>query len=273
MRCEVCSDNCTLKFETTVLFKHKVKYYQCDNCGLMQTERPYWLPEAYKKAITATDIGLISRNIGTSDKVFDLIAGHFDTGKKFLDYGGGYGILVRLLRDRGLDFYRQDIYCENIFALNHDITDLDDKNLKFEIVTCFEVFEHTYEPVKLMEDLLIYGDNILISTLLIPARPMTSPDDWWYFSPHTGQHVLFYTEKALRILAEKFSLNLYSNGTDMHFFTRKKFPVNLLEHKNGFTDKLKYRIIKFLSPDKKLNSSLIEHDLNIAKSKAHYSDK
>jgi 2-polyprenyl-3-methyl-5-hydroxy-6-metoxy-1,4-benzoquinol methylase len=273
MKCEICSGNLTLKFEAEVLFKHQVKYYQCDNCGLMQTEKPYWLAEAYKKAITATDIGLISRNISTADTVFNLIAGHFDTGKKFLDFGGGYGILVRLLRDRGLDFYRQDIYCENIFALNHDITDLGDKSLKFEMVTCFEVFEHTYEPVKLMEELIGYADSILLSTLLVPDRPITSPDDWWYISPHTGQHVLFYTEKALKILGDKFNLYLYSNGTNMHLFTRKKFAANPLVYKNGLADKLKYRIIKFLAPEKKLKTSLIENDLNIAKLKAYDGDK
>ncbi len=273
MKCEICSGNLIAKFEAEILFKYPIKYYQCNNCGLMQTEKPYWLAEAYRKAITATDIGLISRNISTADTVFNLIVDHFDAGEKFLDFGGGYGILVRLLRDRGLNFYRQDIYCENIFALNHDITDLSDQNTKFELVTCFEVFEHTYEPVKLMEELVSYADNVLISTLLVPDKPITSPDDWWYISPHTGQHLLFYTEKSLKIMGEKFNLNFYSNGTDMHLFTRKKFAVNPLLHKNGFTDKLKYRIIKLLAPDKKLKNSLIENDLNIAKSKAYDGDK
>jgi len=273
MICAVCSGNSTLKFETEVIFKHQVKYYQCDSCGLIQTEKPYWLKDAYKKAITSTDIGLISRNISTGNTVFQLIVSHFDTGKRFLDFGGGYGILVRLLRDRGLDFYRQDIYCENIFALNHDIIDITDKDPKFELVTCFEVFEHAYEPVKLLEELQNYADNVLISTLLVPDRPITSPDDWWYFSPHTGQHVMFYTEKTLRILGEKFNMNLYSNGTDMHLFTSKKFVANPLKNKNGFTDKLKHRIIKFLSPDKKLKNSLIENDLSIAKAKAYDGDK
>jgi len=85
--------------------------------------------------------------------------------------------------------------------------------------------------------------------------------------------VMFYTEKALSILGEKFNMNLYSNGTDMHLFTSKKFVANPLKNKNGFTDKLKHRIIKFLSPDKKLKNSLIENDLSIAKAKAYDGDK
>lgn len=273
MICAICSGDSSLKFEAEVLFKHKVKYYKCENCGLMQTEKPYWLEEAYKKAITSTDIGLISRNISTSNIVFNLIVNHFDTTKRVLDFGGGYGILVRLLRDRGLDFYRQDIYCENIFAVNHDITDLNKQDHKFEMVTCFEVFEHTYEPIKLFEELQGYADNILISTLLVPDWPMINDEDWWYFSSHTGQHVMFYTERALKILGEKFNMNLYSNGQDFHLFTRKKFSSNPLIYKNRFADKLKHKIIQYLNPNKPLKISLIENDLRIARTKAHDGDK
>jgi hypothetical protein len=34
----------------------------------------------------------------------------------FVDIGGGYGLLTRLMRDRGFDFYWKDPHCENIFA-------------------------------------------------------------------------------------------------------------------------------------------------------------
>jgi len=270
MKCLICSHHSSPLFEGVITLKHQVQYYQCGNCGFIQTEKPYWLDEAYKKAITSTDIGLLSRNIYLADVVLKLVVEHFDSKKKFLDFGGGYGILVRLLRDHGLDFYRQDIYCENLFAQGHDITDLDEHDYHFELVTCSEVFEHIDGPAKLMEQLLGYADNILVTTLLVPENTYQSTDDWWYFSPETGQHISFYTKHALEILAKEFGLNLYSNGSDLHLFSRKQLTVNPLLVKRSWKEKLIYKLnYLFIDQHKNKLKSLIASDLAIAKQKAN----
>jgi len=36
-------------------------------------------------------------------------------------------VYVRLMRDEGYNFYRQDVYCENIFAKSFDVEDLKEK--------------------------------------------------------------------------------------------------------------------------------------------------
>ena len=67
----------------------------------------------------------ISRNIEIS-KNLKLIIPFFikePQTKKFLDYGGGYGILVRLMRDVGYDFYWFDKYSQNIFAKGFECKD------------------------------------------------------------------------------------------------------------------------------------------------------
>ncbi|MDM9385348.1 hypothetical protein QUB80_32355 [Chlorogloeopsis sp. ULAP01] len=38
-------------------------YYFCEESGLLKTEKPYWLDEAYQEAIADTDTGLVRRNI------------------------------------------------------------------------------------------------------------------------------------------------------------------------------------------------------------------
>lgn len=250
------------------MFKYTIKYYQCNVCRLIQTEIPYWLDQAYKKAITTTDVGLLGRNISLSNKVFDLLIGNFDRSKKFLDYGGGYGILVRLLRDKGLDFYRQDIYCENMFAVNHDIADLGKEERLFEMATCFEVFEHTHDPYKLFEDIREYASNILISTLLIPDQQFKSTKDWWYFATETGQHITFYTLESLKIIAKNFDMNLYSNGVDLHLFTLKKFNKNPLKCESGIKEKIVHKINNFFSAPQKRDKSLTQSDYDIARAKA-----
>lgn len=50
-------------FKEKILNKHVISYYQCQETGYIQTEKPYWLQEAYHSAITKLDIGLIKRNI------------------------------------------------------------------------------------------------------------------------------------------------------------------------------------------------------------------
>jgi 2-polyprenyl-3-methyl-5-hydroxy-6-metoxy-1,4-benzoquinol methylase len=265
MACSICSGNLISLFKAQVMFKYDIQYYQCQNCGTIQTEKPYWLDEAYAEAITITDIGLLRRNYDLSSQIFDLITKTFSPGKRFLDFGGGYGVLVRLMRDKGLDFYRQDIYCKNIFAVNYDITDLKENELEFEMATCFEVFEHVTEPYSLFDELLKYSSNILISTLLVPGE-IKSPADWWYIAPETGQHITFYTTKALSLIANKYGMNLYSNRSDLHLFTRQKLSENPLIHKNSFIDKVKNKIVYLLTkPAKPAIASLVQHDLDKAK--------
>ena len=94
MVCKICSDESNFLFEKTVLTKYQAKYYQCTNCLFIQTEEPFWLEESYQSAITALDIGLISRN-NYYAAIVKAIANHsFNTGNPFLDFGGGYGILL-----------------------------------------------------------------------------------------------------------------------------------------------------------------------------------
>ena len=51
VHCKVCG-SISCKFDNAkVLNKYNVKYFQCSNCGFVQTENPYWLAEAYKEAM------------------------------------------------------------------------------------------------------------------------------------------------------------------------------------------------------------------------------
>lgn len=230
-------------FSAKVLKKYDVKNYQCPKCDFIQTENPYWLKEAYSSAITKLDIGLIERNNSLVTIVDWIIKIYFDYNAKFLDYAGGYGMFVRLMRDRGFDYYRQDIYCQNMFANKFDVTDLPN-NPKFELVTAFEVFEHLENPVEEIEKIFQYADTVLFSTELIPDEKIKSSDDWWYFSPETGQHIAFYTPESLRLLAEKFHCKFYSNNRNLHLFTRQDIAENPFDAYDVFTNKKKNLIVK-----------------------------
>jgi hypothetical protein len=263
MQCKICNQPSNKIFTTEVLLQYQVSYYQCSNCGFIQTEQPYWLPEAYKEAISTLDIGYLTRNLLYADITEKLIHQYFSQ-QQFLDYGGGYGMFVRLMRDRGFFFYRQDIYCENLFAKFLDVTDLDNNQpQRFELLTAFEVFEHLENPLAEIEKMLSYSNSILFSTELQPAIKITSPTDWWYFVPETGQHIALFSKGALLELSKKFNCNLYSNGSTLHLLTKQHFRKDPVQIVCKEQDKLDRKLKRHFSNPK----SLIQFDFEQARQK------
>ncbi|MBE9007440.1 glycosyltransferase [Fortiea sp. LEGE XX443] len=224
MRCKVCESDAHIFAKSIVLSQYEVDYFQCSNCGFVQTEEPYWLDEAYSDAIARTDIGLVFRNNNLSRRAAHIIFNIFDHEAKFLDYGGGYGLFVRMMRDFGFDFYWDDKFCTNLFAKSFEFDEA--KNATYELVTAFEVFEHFTNPIEEIENILKISKNILFSTEILPQNN-PKPNEWWYYSPHDGQHISIYTIKTLSKIADKYNLNLYSDGSSLHLLTEKTLPPEL----------------------------------------------
>lgn len=218
--CKICGNLSAEIFNTKVLLKYDVAYYKCGNCGFIQTQEPFWLEEAYSSAITSLDIGLIYRNLQNKPIVETAIKYLFNREEKFVDYGGGYGMFVRIMRDVGFDYYRQDIYCENTFAKNFDVTDIKGENVKFELLTAFEVFEHLLDPLEEFEKMLSYSENIFFTTSIYPDN--TDLTKWWYLIPETGQHIALYSEESLAYIASMFGMYYYRHN-EYHLITKTKF--------------------------------------------------
>jgi hypothetical protein len=219
MLCKICNTQAKDLALATVLGRHRVQYYHCPQCGFVQPEEPYWLKESYSDAITKSDIGLVGRNVSLSGQTKLLISAFFDDRGRFLDYGGGYGMFVRLMRDAGLDFYLYDQYCENLFAKSFQVHEPGDQ--PYELVTAFEVFEHLVDPMAELERIRAFSTNILFTTTLI-ATPPPPPGQWWYYGLEHGQHVALYSLRSLEHIAQRFGLHLQSNGTTLHLLTQKK---------------------------------------------------
>ncbi|MFA6807260.1 MAG: methyltransferase domain-containing protein, partial [Bacteroidales bacterium] len=161
--CVICNTKLDKIFKTKVLNKYEVEYFLCPCCGLLQTEKPYWINEAYESSINDTDLGLLQRNLSLMKISKKIINYGFNREGKFLDFAAGYGLFVRLMRDYGYDFYWQDIFTENIFAKEFEYNDE-----KIELITSFESFEHFINPIEEIENLLKISNNILFSTEIYP---------------------------------------------------------------------------------------------------------
>ncbi len=219
MICKICNSTSHFFANAKILNKYLIAYYQCRNCGFIQTEEPFWIEKAYTSAINNSDVGMVSRNIANASTSKAIISKLFDPTGKFIDFGGGYGMFVRLMRDYGFDFYRSDKYCQNLFANGFDLEN--SACDRFELVTAFEVLEHLQEPTQGLDTLLALSTNILFATELIPySNP--KPEEWWYYGLDHGQHISFYTVASLKHLASSNGLNFYTNGCNFHLFTMKK---------------------------------------------------
>ena len=121
--CPICDSGRREIFTAEILHQYKIKYFFCDNCGFLQTEEPFWLNEAYSNAIADTDTGIVARNLSISKKLTCILYFLFNKEGKYLDVAGGYGLLTRMMRDIGFNFYWQDVYCQNIFAEGFEFND------------------------------------------------------------------------------------------------------------------------------------------------------
>lgn len=237
--CRICSAESAPFSRTKILNRHDVEYFRCSACGFVQTEEPYWLDEAYADAIAPADVGLVQRNLRRVPIVTALIGAFFSFDGKFIDYGGGYGLLVRLMRDAGFDFYRSDPHCANLLARGFEAEP--EGNGTFELLTAMELFEHLADPIVEIERMLGYSRSIFFTTLLLPD-PVPHPGEWWYYVPGQGQHISFYSRKSLEVIAERFGLTLVTDGISRHLLTDRRISPLL------FSIVSKYKAALLLAP-------------------------
>lgn len=219
LSCRVCgavhSGPC---FSAELLDQH-VDYFDCEVCGYLQTQEPTWLDEAYASAINNCDTGIMFRNqinVGTVLATLTALGNRFG---RVIDCAGGYGILVRLLRDKGVDALWSDPYCKNLMAIGSEY-----RGEEASLVTAFEAFEHFVEPICEVGKLFSVAPNLLISTEIIPT-PSPAPERWWYYGLNHGQHIGFYRVQTLEWIAKRFGKNLITDGRGYHLFTEDKISA------------------------------------------------
>ena len=218
--CRICGSKVGHCFDGKALKRYPFTMLSCSSCGFLYIDKPFWLEEAYADAISDLDTGLVSRNIQLSNSLRPLLYYLFGENGSFVDIAGGTGLLVRLMRDAGLDFYWHDEFCKNIHARGFEFI----AGIKqYQAITAFEVFEHLVDPAAFLTKTLssTHAEVIIFTTELL-SNPVPKPDEWWYYSFETGQHISFYQEKSLQKLAERMNLQFITDGY-MHFFCREHY--------------------------------------------------
>ncbi len=229
LSCRLCGGDAPPAFRKLVLRRHDVSFHRCGTCGSVQTEQPYWLDEAYAIPGVHVDVGIASRTIKNwvaLAALFELIG--LPREALVVDFGGASGLLARLLRDVGYDARSFDKYSTPAFTSYFNATH--PKLSKPRIITAFEVFEHFVDPKAELSALLDgRPDLVAFTTWFCDGQP----DDWIYYAEDCGQHVFFYTQKAIRDFAESKGYELMLTSY-FHAFVRRDAGATFLDGFQAF---------------------------------------
>lgn len=215
--CRVCGADANLVGVQRLLGRHDVRFFLCPSCDFWFSEEPWWLSEAYGASVASLDTGAVRRCLGIHRTLLSVLIRLFGSSAVYVDWAGGPGLLTRLMRDSGLDFYWQDAYSENVYARGFEWTRVNGRAAS--AVTAIEVFEHLVSPPEFVDGLL---EETGTDTIVFSQELHHGPDmEWWFLAPQTGQHIAFYTTRTLKELGRQFGLTLYSAG-NLHMLTKRE---------------------------------------------------
>jgi 2-polyprenyl-6-hydroxyphenyl methylase/3-demethylubiquinone-9 3-methyltransferase len=202
------------------IYGHAIYYRRCPACGFLFTDAfDDWTPEDFATHVYNADYVQVDPDYGQLRPVGNaaFVARLFEARKSrlnALDYGGGNGAFAKCLRAHG--FKRCDAY--DPFTPGYDTLPQETYNL----VTCFETFEHTPDPVgcvRAIIDRLAEDGVVLFSTLVQPEPFDAQGLRWWYVGPRNG-HISLHSAKSLALLWEQQGCSFSSVNENMHMACR-----------------------------------------------------
>jgi Methyltransferase domain len=218
--CKICGEDSPLygvcDFNKSIEERHgfflplagiPVWYHRCDHCGFIFTTMcDEWTHAEFRERIYNEDYTKIDPAWSGDRALNDakLVKEMFPPSTLF-DFGGGSGTLARILNSHGFTASSFDPFF-----------DKNNPTGKAELVTCFEVFEHTPDPHgtlaqcrQLMDD----DGQIFISTLAVDflePRALDNASGASFIAPRNG-HISIHTRKSLETLINMHGMKLVKN--------------------------------------------------------------
>jgi len=233
--CPVCGDDCVAldvvdfsksceeqRGKFLVQSGIPVYYYLCQGCQFCCA--PWiagWTPAEFAERIYNDEYILVDpdyRDARPRGNAQSLISTFGDHGRniRHLDYGGGAGVLSRLLNEKGW----KSASCDPFTDKGMDAGTLG----QFDLITAIEVFEHIPDVDGLitgLSALLAPGGIVVFSTMVSDGRITIGQRlTWWYAAPRNG-HISLYSRKSLALLGAKQGFNLLSFTDGMHMFYKQ----------------------------------------------------
>lgn len=209
MKCPSCQNK--EKFEILEKIKN-YKIIRCLNCELFFTEPIVSLNRKWYEKVLADKTAMVLPQVWIKwqKKIYDQFLNKKMVGKTLLDIGCGNGEFIRRAQEKGyrttgIDLNRiliskiKEKYNLEVYAIELKDFVLRFPQRKFDIITFFEVLEHTNNPTEffnLIKSKLKYGGLIVLS---VPNRNRFRlgnkrfPE--WDSPPH---HFTWWNEKSLK---------------------------------------------------------------------------
>jgi 2-polyprenyl-6-hydroxyphenyl methylase/3-demethylubiquinone-9 3-methyltransferase len=162
----------------------------------------------YNDEYLKVDVDFSEKRPLASAALIERMFGHARPFISLLDFGGGTGLMAKTLTQKG---WR----CVCFDPVFHDIRPTAES---FDIVSCFEVVEHSPHPHDVFRELAGFrkpGGIVLFSTLLQPKDIDNIRLSWWYANPRNG-HISLYSRGSLEILLRENGLQLKSISDGLH---------------------------------------------------------
>lgn len=196
--CRLCGSSTHLLFNKQVLNKYDVQFRQCRHCGASQTEKPYWLDEAYVPGNAQFDTGQLTRSLVNAAVISALLpmAG-LGPGTRVVDYGCGSGLTVRTLRDTGIDAWGYERHGTPPLALGFQTQTCSG----FDVVNLCEVVQRFDEPRQYFDEL--FSTNPALVVIQTGIAPQIT-ESWDYITPEHGQHIFFLSPATVTWLCQTY---------------------------------------------------------------------
>jgi hypothetical protein len=193
-----------------------VEFFRCQRCELIFTDFcDSWTPADFSAFIYNSDYVKVDpeyidvRPRRSAEELGPSLVGA--ESARILDYGSGSGGFAGHMELRGFD--RMESY--DPFSSPERPTG------KFDIITCFDVIEHSPTPRQTLHDVLNYmADDgcVLVGQTLQPYNIKEIKGDWWYIAPRNG-HVVTYSSETLHLFAQDHGL-IFEDFGDLFALSR-----------------------------------------------------
>jgi 2-polyprenyl-3-methyl-5-hydroxy-6-metoxy-1,4-benzoquinol methylase len=247
--CPICESD---ERQIGIDVNNEIKIYECKSCSLAYVD-PFPINSSdiyekkyFKKSLVSYDKLREYRINRFGLERLKLIKKYITSGS-VLDIGCGVGWFLEAAKKDGFKVYGQEISSDladftrellNVKVFESEISEI---NLKFDVITMFDLIEHVSNPLKLVIDckqLLNPGGIILAFTPNYDSLGIAEMGkDSSLICPPA--HLTYFTKKSVTELAKKLDMNLLhyqTKGMDIadiaaynNFLGEKKISENLFE--------------------------------------------